>query len=81
MATAVAPVGQPGLQLPEPLRKSYNDFESYPTNLILKNQFAAALTAYKKRLADFTPKLFKNGQSFVLFREFTGTVSSAEYEL
>ena len=61
-----------GLQVPDAFRTSYSNVTSYPSNLIHKTTYPAALEGFSKRLNKLAPKLFRNDQFIVPFLEFSG---------
>lgn len=62
------------LQIPHTFKTSYEEFESYPRNLIQQISYPAALIAYATRLEDASPTLFVHNEQDILvpFREFSG---------
>ena len=71
MAAPIA-AAPPGLQVPDSFRISYTNCDSYPENLVQKTAFPSALKAHATRLGKFASRLFKTGQSYMFFREFSG---------
>ena len=61
------------LQLPHSFEQSYENFESYPCNLIHKTQYPGELNSYKQRLDDTASKLCKQNEKDVAvpFRDFS----------
>lgn len=57
-------------QLREQFLRSYNDYKSYPNNLIISSALPTTLTDYRRRLDDASRTLFREDQSSVAFREF-----------
>lgn len=53
------------MQLPHEFRSSYEDFLSYPCNLVHKSTYASSLDAYKTRLDAAAPKLFTKDEAEV----------------
>ncbi|KAI9776788.1 MAG: hypothetical protein M1816_005082 [Peltula sp. TS41687] len=55
------------LQLSDSFRRSYENFEYYPQNLVHRTSYLGALRAYTTRLDNATPKLFtkKDAEVFV----------------
>lgn len=46
------------LQLPEAFKQSYNNFDSYPQDLIYQTSYRGTAQAYYTRLMSAAPKLF-----------------------
>lgn len=63
------------LQLPRDFEKSYEDFLSYPCNLVCKTSYLGTLKTYKARLQDASTTLFNkpNGKMHVPFRDWNAT--------
>ena len=79
--TTPIPVSDPDIpltsaQFPESFHTSYVDYLSYPTNLVLKESYAASLTSYKDRLDQFAMKVLSIGPSYVLFHDFKTSTTS-----
>jgi hypothetical protein len=66
-----------GIQIPDSFRTSYSNIDLYPSNLIHKSTYPAALEAFSRRLNKLAPKLFRLGHSLVPFLEFTGVGTSS----
>jgi hypothetical protein len=62
----------PGLQIPSAFRDSYDKFDAYPTNILLKTTYPLALKAHAVRLGNLKSRLFHKTQCFVPFHDFTG---------
>ena len=60
------------LQVPAAFQKSYDDFGTYPCNLIYHTSYPVALKAYQERLLDSSSKLLtSHTDAHVAFRDFT----------
>lgn len=63
--------------LPDTFKLSYEDFESYPHNLIYRTSCTAVLKAYQSRLKEASSALFigedgEDGAADIPFRDFRG---------
>lgn len=56
----------------EAFKDSYDKFSKYPSNIVFKNSYTAALKGYRTRLDQFALRLFQKDNLYVAFREFTG---------
>lgn len=57
--------------IPNSFQRSYEDFESYPRNIIQKDLYSGALEAYAARLDTAEPNLLTKAEAelFVPFRD------------
>lgn len=63
--------------LPDSFKLSYEDFESYPHNLIYRTACTAVLKAYESKLKEASQSLFireagEDGPADIPFRDFRG---------
>jgi hypothetical protein len=68
-------------QLPVSFQLSYENFESYPQNLVYKTTYTAVLKAYAARLEEASSTIFteKDEDADVPFRDFRGQGKFSHY--